>query len=514
MYKYFFSKTVVFYTIALSAVLLSGCNDLLHQEPLGQWTKDDATEGGFQSSVFTLYAKARGFHVTTGNTAMAIDCFRSEDAEKGSTAADGAVFGAMYDDFNYTSDDGLIQSYWTANYEIINLCNQIIADMKQAEEETALTEGDLINRSETHFFRAFAFFNLVRAFGEVPKLDFKVNDAAEANIPKSSAQEIYALIDADLTLAEQYLPPRWDPIYVGRLTYGAARSLHARTYLMRNDWQNTYTAATDVITTGIYNLNTPYSTLFRESGENCSESIWELQCTSTETMKSSDEIGSLFALVQGVQGAGDWALGWGWNTPTEELANAFEPGDPRKDETLLYFYKTGGDPASIPANRPWNEKPIANAAVIAKYCNKKAYTDPAFRTKYDKYGYWVNVRMIRYADVVLMAAEAANELGGRTTEALGYLEQVRARARAGNNAILPAVTTTEQGTLRTAIKHERRVELGMEYGRFYDLVRWGDDVTVFPAVGKANYALKHRLLPLPRKAVDDSNGILIQNPNY
>ncbi len=512
--KRYILKSIFISVISLLALTQTGCSDYLNQEPQGQWTKDDAGEAGYQSAVFSLYAKARGFHVTTGNTALAIHSMRSEDAEKGSALTDGLPVEAMYDNFGYTTDNGMIKTYWDSNYEIINAVNRILDDMEKDEESgVVLTDGTLLNRSEAYFFRAFAFFNLVRAFGEVPKLDFAVTDAAQTNIPKSSVADIYTLIDSDLTNAEKYLPLRWEPIYIGRLTWGAARSLHAKTYLMRNDWQNAYTAATDVMKSNVYDLKTLYATIFRENGENCSESVFELQCTSTESQKADNNIGSQFCAVQGVRGAGDWNLGWGQNTPTQELANAYEPNDPRKNETLLYFYKTGGDPNSIPANTPWNEKPIANGDVAAKYFNKKAYTDPSWRVKYTKGGYWVNIRMIRYADVVLMAAESANELG-KSAEAIDYLEQVRARARNGNNAILPKVTTTDMAALRTAIKHERRVELGMEFDRFYDLVRWGDDVSVLLAAGKTNYQIKHRLLPLPKAAVDASNGVLKQNPNY
>ncbi len=502
-------------SIAIFTLLLTACSDLLDQQPQGEWVAGDEGQGGsFQSDIFSLYAKLRGYHVTSGTTALAIHCFRSEDAEKGSTASDGAAHGKMFDDFEYIATNGLISSYWTSNYEIIILANKVLDDIATAEKEKGnLSEGDLLNKSEAHFFRAFAFFNLVRAFGDVPKIDFKIKNAEEANIPKSPATEIYALIDSDLSAAEEHLPKVWSPVYVGRITWGAARALHARTYMMRNNWQKMYDAANDVVTSGIYNLNTPYDKIFRESGENSSESVLELQCTATASQPGSNDIGSQFAQVQGVRGAGEWNLGWGWHTPTQELANAFEPNDPRKDETLLYFIKTGGDPASIPANKPWGEKPISNADVVNKYYNKKAYTDPALRATYSKGGFWYNIRLIRYSDVVLMAAEAANELG-KTGEAMEYLELVRNRARAGNNAILPKITTSNQNDMRNAIRHERRVELGMEFDRFYDLVRWGIAKDVLHSAGKTNYQDKHELLPIPQNEIDKSNGVLKQNPNY
>lgn len=513
--KKYILKAISASAIILFASVLTGCGDLLDQEPQGQWTKDDDKGGSYQTDVFTLYAKIRGFNITSGTPALAIHNIRSEDAEVGTTPSDGAQQRPMYDDFEYSAANGLIKSYYSGNYEMIHLVNRILDEMSTDEKNGAtLTEGDIICRGEAHFFRAFAYFNLVRAFGEVPYIDFKIDDAAQAIRPKSPASKIYELIDADLAEAEKSLPLVWESRFIGRLTWGAARSLHAKTYLMRNDWANTYSAAMEVINSNIYNLNTPYDQVFRETGENCSESILELQCTATLSLPGSNDIGSQFCQVQGVRGAGDWNMGWGWHTPTQLLADAFEPGDPRKDETLLYFIKSGGDPASIPANKPWGEKPIANGDVINKYYNKKAYTSPTLRAQFTKSGFWYNIRILRLPDVILMAAESANEMGGKTNEALELLERVRSRARAGNNSILPKVTTTDQVLLRDAIRHERRVELGMEWDRFYDLVRWGIALQVLHDAGKTNYQNKNALLPLPQSEVDNSNGVLVQNPNY
>lgn len=512
--KKYMSKIVCGYILLAASTIFVSCSDLLNQEPQGQWIAKDNTGGSFASDVFSMYAKARGFHVTTGNVPLAIHNVRCEDIEKGSTASDGAAWEPMFDNFIYNASQSMLQTYWTENYAIVHIANNILDAIKKAEEQGTLNDGDLINKSEAHFFRAFIYFNLVRAFGEVPLIDFAITDAAQTNVPKSSVDKIYELIDSDLEEAAKYLPVTWGAQYPGRLTWGAAKSLHAKTYMQRNDWTNMLTLANEVINSGIYNLNTPFEEIFRETGENCSESIWELQCTATDELKGSNEIGSQYASVQGVRGAGEWNLGWGQCTPTENLGNAFEPGDPRKDETLLYFYKTGEDPASCPPNKPWGEKPVANAAVINKYYNKKSYTNPALRAKYTTGGYWVNVRMIRLSEVLLIGAEAANELG-QVDLALDYLEQVRARARKSSSdpTVLPKVTTRDKVELRNKIKHERRIELAMEWDRFYDLVRWGDAQSVLGAAGKT-YLPKHQYLPLPQSEVDKSNGVLVQNPNY
>ena len=130
--------------------------------------------------------------------------------------------------------------------------------------------------------------------------------------------------------------------------------------------------------------------------------------------------------------------------------------------------------------------------------------------------------MIRYSDVVLMAAEAACEMGGEAMieEALDYLEQVRARARGTNTNVLPKVTTTNQLELCKAIHHERHVELAREFDRFYDLVRWqefsiaGAEDGASAVLGNKGYTAKNKYLPLPQEQVDASNGVLVQNPDY
>lgn len=497
----------VFFITGLS---LTGCNDFLDREPLGQLTDDDAPGGINQSRTFQLYVLLRSYNITAGIPAFLIQNVRSEDSEKGSSAGDGADQAAFYDNFEYSTVNGSLSAFWQHNYKIILNSNAIISDIEAASVKT---KEDTINYAESKFIRAYCFFNLVKAFGDVPKIDFPVIKPAEANIPKSPASEIYALIDSDLAEAVKYLPTRWGSDYTGRLTWGAARSLQARTYMMRNDWTNMLAASKEVINSGLYNLSTPVDKVFTDDGENCPESIFELQCKSTAAKPASNDIGSQFCEVQGVRGSGQWNLGWGWHMASTELLNkAFEPGDPRKDATLLYFRTSNTEPIT-PANtnKPYGESPVSSGMGAAY--NKKAYTDPAKRAQYTNAGKWVNIRLIRYSDVLLMAAESANELG-MTNDAINYLEEVRNRARGGNNTILPKVTTTAQGELRNAIRHERRVELALEFDRFYDLVRWGIAKEVLHAAGKTQYQDKHALLPIPQVEIDRSNGVLVQNPNY
>lgn len=496
----------------LLALTFTSCNDFLDRSPQGQFTEDDNPNALINGKIYNIYTLMRNYNITTGTPAFAIQGFRSEDAEKGSAASDGSDVAQMYDDFVYTPTNGLLGAYWSQNYAVIFQCNDILQTIADTEAKGKLTEEDLRNRGEAQFFRAYAYFNLVRAFGEVPLITFRIIESSDANLPKVAAAKVYEQIDQDLAAAEQLLPERWTPEFLGRLTWGAARSLHARTYMMRNQWDSLYVASTDVMKSGLYNLNTPYDKIFTDAGENSGGSIFELQCTSTAAMPQSDKIGSQFAEVQGVRGAGQWDMGWGWNMATNVLYHAYEPGDPRRDATLLYFRELDTDPIT-PANTntPYGESPVSQAMGFA--FNKKAYTDPALRREFTRMGYWVNIRLIRYADVVLMAAEAANEKG-LAGEANANLESVRARARGMDMSILPKVLSMDQRVLRDAIRHERRVELGMEFDRFYDLVRWGIASEVLHAAGKANYQPKNALLPLPQSEIDKSKGILVQNPDY
>jgi hypothetical protein len=126
----------------------------------------------------------------------------------------------------------------------------------------------------------------------------------------------------------------------------------------------------------------------------------------------------------------------------------------------------------------------------------------------------MNVRLIRYGEVLVTAAEAANELGGPANEALAvdYIEMLRARAREGDNSVLPKINFVSQVQMRDAIRQERRIELAMENERFWDLVRWGTAKDVFKALG-TNYEDKHRYLPIPQGEIDKSKKLL-QNPDY
>ncbi|MGF1923400.1 MAG: RagB/SusD family nutrient uptake outer membrane protein [Bacteroidia bacterium] len=503
--------------IALTAASLisinSGCKDFLDTQRQGTYTADDYPypQGGtpYDTFLFAAYDALRAYNYVSDGF-MVVTSIRSDDADKGSTPTDGGADVIAMDNFPALTN-GRVNTLWSEYFTMINRCNTIIDQIKNNAEIVATPEAKLQAEAEARFLRGYSYFVLVRAFGRVPKID--QIQAVTSNVPQSSPEEIYAFIEGDLQFAATNLPISWDKKFIGRSTKGTANGILAKVYLYQKKWGMAMATANTVMTSGQYDLSTPYTTIFGEAGENSKESVFEIQGTASAQVPTAN--GIQYANIQGTRGNNvEWNRGWGWNSPSAMLEAAYEPGDPRKARTILYsststtINKTvyGQDaplyPTVVP-NLKYNHKVLANPSYIAMYNTRGSW--------------WMNVRILRYADVVLMYAEAANELGGaaNTTNALAALNSVRARARAGNNTILPNVTTTNQAELRQAIQQERRVELAMEHERFFDIVRWGIDQEAMIAAGKTNYnPNRDRLLPIPQQQIDLSKGVLTQNPGY
>lgn len=489
-------------------IALSGCKKFLDRKPL-ELTLDDIPGGGLDGQAIGLYGALRNSasepYVGDGFQSipwLGMQSFRSDDQEIVSDAG-AAGWNEVYDKYNYTKDDWGAGVYWDKHYVFIGLCNDALdlADSLQLTDEQAM-----INRAEIRWFRAFAYFDLVRNFGEVPIITFRIKTPTDAQVAKSSVVDVYALINEDLAFAEQYLPVSWDdPKLIGRLTQGSGRTLRAKTLLYQQQWAQVLALTETVINSAQYQLFKPYWALWKTANENSVESIFEIQAY--QSAGSAINYWSWFGTSQGVRGsdADGWNLGWGWNTPTQALVNAYEAGDPRKNATIL-FSGQSDDPDNGGYGR------VMPNYTNAKYWNKKTYADPAEQALVgDIHGAaFINYRALRYADVILMAAEAANELG-ESQKAEDYLEMIRDRARNGNAAVLPKVEFVDQAQMRTAIQHERRIEFAMEQERFYDLVRWNLADSV---LGPLGYDPRNKYFPIPQNAVSSSGGKLIQNPDY
>lgn len=496
--------------LAVGLSVTSCKKGFLDRQAQGQYTADDypypSGAGPYDQYLFGAYSSLRDFGVHS-QAFICVTSVRSDDADKGSTASDGGADALGMDNFPVLTTSGMVNTLWTGYYTLISKCNIALDQVYKNNTVVATPEAKVQAEAEAKFIRAYAYFMLVRSFGRVPLVDSVfTNAASQSNVPQSTPAAIYQLIERDLTFAAANLPLRWDAKFVGRATKGAANGLLAKVYLTQQKWALAMATANQVITSGVYNLSTSYDRIFREEGENSPESVFEVQATANASTPSN--FGVQYALIMGVRGSGAWDLGWGWNTPSTYLEAAYEPNDPRRARTILYTSSGTNITQTI-----YGEN-LPLGLPNPRY-NNKVYSNPSLRASIgNRFGWWMNVRVLRYADVVLMYAEAANELGN-TAEALAKLEMVRARARGTSTTILPAVTTTDQAQLRDAIRRERRVEMGMEHDRFFDLVRWGIAGTVMQASGKPNFnPARDVLLPIPQTQIDLSQGVLTQNPGY
>jgi len=448
-------------------------------------TPEDATLG-----VNAMYANLRSW-TEVAFAPIALESLGSDDTETGSDPSDGSVpFMNTYNNFTVTSTQGQISDFWNGRYQEINLCNKVLDNIPNIEMDATLKDRYL---AEAKFVRAYEYFRLVRAFGDVPLRLHSPADASEYNIPRAPKAEVWAAIEQDLTDAAATLPTSYSGADIGRATKGAAWALHAKVAMYQSKWADVKTY-TELVMAGPYSLFPNYEQLFRVANENCSESIFEIQAALI--IGNADASNSQYSQVQGTRGT---VGGWGFNVPTADLAAAYEAGDPRRDATIIFRGETtpSGDviPSTVP-NPMYNQKSYVPFGDIVS-----GYTE----------GSQQNIRVIRFAEVLLMNAEANNELGA-SGPALTSLNAVRARARAGAVGILPDVTTTDQGQLRTAIYNERRVELAMEFDRYFDVIRQGRAAAVFGPMGWT--ANKNEVWPVPQSEIDLSSGTLTQNPGY
>jgi hypothetical protein len=489
--------------LLLALTFSPGCKKFLDRKPLTA-TLEDLPGGGLEGQVLGLYDALRADgHGADGFNSLPYMCFHSIRSDDAFVAVDpgAASYFPWLEHFQYDKTAWFSGQYWQDHYAVIGKANTCL----QFADSLHLTDaGSVVNIAEARFVRAFSYFDLVRTYGEVPLLLKRVYNSAEANIPKSSVPDIWAQIDADLDYADANLPAHWDDPYAGRLTSGASKTLHAKAYIFRSMWTQTKAKTQDIITSGQYSLNANYYDNFNYSTSNGPESIFEIQAYGSNggTQRYDCE----WAEPQQARGSGDWNLGWGWNMPDTPLVKAFEANDPRRGYTLLF----AGQPIGLYGLK--DSVPAANLIAGANYLSAKVFTDPQVRKAFaDQGSHFLNHLMLRYADVILMDAEAANELGDGATAATD-LEMIRARARTNAPVgTLPAVVFTDMAQMRKAIQHEKQVEFGMEAERFFDLVRWNLAVTVLGPVG---YTDKNKYYPLPESVITQSNGVLVQNPDY
>ena len=418
---------------------------------------------------------------------IGISSITSDDADKGSDPGDTGADKNDLDGWTFNPSALSFSEVWISNFEGIGRATyaiKFLPDINIPDRDRFIGEAKLL--------RAYFYFNLVRTFGGVPKIDKVLQSEVdiETASTRASAADLYAYIESDLNDAITKLPVNVAAAENGRVARGAAQALLAKVSLYQKKWAQAKSMADAVIASGQYSLLTDYSKIWREAGEFSSESIWEVNAIGTTPNKGIEG----YFVVQAPRG--DNGLGWGFNTPTQDLVNAYEPGDVRKAATIMFAGQT-----------LWDGFVVSPLASNPRY-NYKSYvskTKESFNG--DDWNSNKNLRILRYGEILLIKAEAENELGNILPAQLA-LNQIR------NRAGLPNTTAAIQSDLRNAIWKERRVEMAFEHDRMFDLRRTGRAGAVLRAHGKPYVDGKHDLFPIPQHEIDLSNGKLMQNPGY
>lgn len=464
------------------ALMLTGCNDWLKEEAPGSQDFDDFFTSGAVAlqTVNACYVPLAWEYNNSYFSEWFIGDIASDDALKGGQdVADGADAYDI-DNFKVNANNVIVLDYYRAKYQGIARCNLALQQVSAMEPDEYMTQErkDCL-MGEAYFMRAFYYFQLVRVYGGVPLVDFVIDSSDKWQQPRATAQEVYDHIVADLLKAEEMLwnKSQYPAEDLGRATKGAAQAMLCKAYLYNKDYDNAYVWGKKFREEQYgkeYTLCSNYSDNFTLAGENGPESVFEIQYMEDPTSDYGEGFGftrGTFTTILTRPRCSELSSrkGWGWNHPTRDLYAAFEQGDPRREATV-----------GVPSEAAQQEVEV-NYLGSPYYNNKTAYSENGdFPSLSHDSRSPMNYRLVRASDVLLLYAEAALESGKDLAGAKWALEEVRKRARncsADPANTLPAFpgygyADTTDG-LRQAIRHERRVELGMEGHRWFDLVRWG-----------------------------------------
>ena len=453
------------------AATIYGCqDDFLDQVPESSLTDVNfwQTESDLKQGVNGAYSSLRGLGTFSfwlfGEMRSDNTTFQYNAPQRGQENRE------QVDQFLANSANTLIQGFWRDTYTSIARCNDVIAHVEAIPASDAVKKQAI---AEVKFLRAFHYFNLVRQFGAVPlRLEVTKSPTDAPSAGRATVDAVYAQIVADLEAAAADLPEasQYAAADKGRVAKGSANALLGEVYLTLKKYDLALAALRKV--TG-YGLMPTYASIFTPANKNNVESIFEIQYYSTAGTNLSSNFMYQFAPFNSgtavTQDPGtNLSFNSGWNTPTTDLIQTYEPGDLRKSASLAEGFTESAGYVAVP--------------YITKY--NHGFVQPGQTN--------VNFPVIRYADVMLMMAECLNEQSfAANGEAFDLLNQIRLRAgllpKTAGNAN-PALNVSSQLAFREAVYQERRVELAFENHRWYDLVRTGQAVEVMNAHGQEEIA--------------------------
>lgn len=451
------------------------------------------TEADYQEALIAAYdylqATAQQFQVAE---------IASDNTLAGGESATDTPGIQEIDDMIHTPVNAQLRNIWTWMYTGVNRTNYIMEfkDKIEFSNKTSVL-------AQTRFLRAFYYFELVKWFGDVPLVvDKRIQFGDQFGIERTPKAEVYAQIEEDLIFAAANLP--YTQSQTGRITKGAAEALLGKAYLYQEKFSEAATVLENLINNGPHDLlSSDIAPLMWENEyENNIESVFEIQYSDVDggsydcfqCLEGNYAVG--FNGVRGYVGP-VFDFGYSFNVPTQDVVDAFEDGDIRLAYSILDIKQwiIDNPTASYNEDAGYEQTGYFNRKYIARLGDANrpdaALTNPN------------NTRAIRFADVLLMAAEALNRGSISDTRAQNYLNKVRNRATLGNVATTGANLTND-------IYKERRVELVGEGHRFFDLVRTGRAAQAIPGF----QAGKHELFPIPIQEIELSGGTWTQNPGY
>ncbi len=498
-------KKFLAYTLFVLLLFVSaGCKKFITKEVVGEYpeTQFYRTQAQAVLAINAAY-QPLAFSNANNNRLWVFGDVASDDAEKGGDPGDQADID-LIDQFNITPINGNLEAMWGLLYEGITRCNIVLSKVPAIAMDEALKSRIL---AEAHFLRANYYFTLVNIFGDVPVILEPLN-ADQLQIPQSTIQTIFeTVIQTDLQAAAITLPASYTSGDVGRATSGAAKALLTKAYIFQNKWTDAVTIAQEVVSSGTYDLMPLYSQNFNANFKNNKESVFEVQHLTAQDPQTGNALNQYFApRVDG---------GYFFDAPTQRFIDEFEKTDsgvydPRLD------YTVGRD------SMPWfNGETFSKDWSPTGYLTKKHQQPFSEISKALKGDASIDYIPIRFADVLLWQAEALNE-AGRVQDALVPLNRVRKRAResylfdnslAGFGTVpadlLPDITSTSQADVRLAIQHERRVELGFEFQRYFDVIRYGADYARQAMSDRPNFNYDiHKHFPIPQSERDRNKALL------
>lgn len=499
-------RTFQLFTFALCSFLLSCSDDFIDKDPIVGETIENfyRNEADALAAVNAAYAALQFEASPAPHFRFFWGDIMSDDAIKGGSGDNDAFNLKLLEEFQGPTNTDFLEGEWSANYEGIYRANVVLDQVPDIDMDERLRARIL---GEAHFLRAYFHYTLVTMFGDVP-LVTRVLAPSEYNQPRTPAAEVWAAIEADLLAAipDLYLRSEYGPGDEGRVTRGAARGVLAKAYLWQEEYEEARQQTAAIIESNEYRLVDNYASIFTTAGENGPGSLFEVQYMTESGGNFGDNSGNEGSLANIYQRPRGTFNGYGFNIPTQDFVDAFLTGeteDPRLRATVLREGDLAGDRGVFTTQASGTPYPYHPRKYLNNRAEEASFGDPAPNGG-------SNDRVLRYADVLLSHAEASAKTGNDAA-AREALNQVRARARGNNSAVLPDVTSSGQ-ELQEDIFRERRLELGLEGHRFFDLVRTGRAEAQLGPLGYRPGV--HRVFPVPQSQIQLSNGILTQNPGY